>query len=222
MKDILASTLPNECMKRIMDGMGFGWSESLTTGTYSDFFQAAAKFLAVKKSKDKPVVLEFRDMTGGFHMAAIVQFLPQSEEGADEGSWALNFTFDESDIDKAWEIYNFADNPEARQVFYDVTYANNGVTWRFKEMDANDQVCEGTAVQIICVLIDTLRDYMALNVSIDPELEINNIAQFKAEISGDKVYIGVTPMPLIKQLVKNDSSIGVIGQTETAAQAAAA
>ena len=217
MKDILASTLPNECLKRITDGLGFGWNADLSIHCYIDLFQSIARFLSVKKNKDKPTVLEMRDLNGGFHFAAIVQFLPQSEEGSDEGSWSLNFTFDESDIDKTWEIYNFADNPEARTVFYDVSYANHGITWRFKELDANDQICEGNAVQILCILIDTLKAYMEFNVSVDPDLAIGDLVSFKAEISGDKVYIGVIAGALLKQLVKSDSTIAVIGSTPQAA-----
>lgn len=216
MRDILASTLPNECQKRIMDGLGFGWKDQLSIDTYKDFFQAVARYLGVKKNKDNPVVLELRDLNGGFHLAGIVQFLPQSEEGADEGSWALSFTFDESDIDKQWEIHNFAEDPEARTTFYDTTYANHGITWRFKELDANDEICEGNAIQIICVLIDTLTDYMRLNVSIDPELTIGDMIAFKAEISGDKVYIGVTVGPILKQFCKADASIGTIGAVSAA------
>lgn len=211
MKDISVSTLPNECQKRIMDGLGFGWKEQLSMDTIRDFFQAAARYLGIKKNKDKPVVLELRDLNGGFHLAGIVQFLPQSEEGSDEGSWALNFTFDETDIDKSWEIINFADHPEAYQVFYDTTYANHGITWRFKALDANEQICDGNAVQILCVLIDCLADYMRLNVTIDPELGIDDMIAFKAELSGDKVYIGVTCGPMLKQFCKADASIGTVG-----------
>ena len=218
MKDILASTLPNECQKRIAEGMGFGWGEALSVDTYKDFFQSIARYLSVKKNKDKPVVLELRDLNGGFHFAGIVQFLPQSEEGADEGSWALNFTFDESDIDSSWEIHKFGEEPEAMTVFYDVTYANHGIGWRFKELDANDEICDGNAVQILCVLMDVLAQYMQVNVTIDPELTIGDLVSFKAEISNDKVYIGVIPGALLKQLgAKNDSSIGIVGTPAVAA-----
>lgn len=217
MKDILASTLPNECLKRVADGLGFGWNAELSMHCFTDLFQSIARFLSVKKNKGKPSVLEIRDLNGGFHFAAIVQFLPQSEEGSDEGSWSLNFTFDESEIDKSWEIFNFADNPEARTVFYDVSYANHGITWRFKELDANDQICEGNAVQILCVLLDTLKSYMEFNVSVDPDLAMGDLISFKAEISGDKVYIGVIAGPLLKQLVKSDYTIGVIASQTPAA-----
>ena len=66
--------------------------------------------------------------------------------------------------------------------------------------------------------MDVLAQYMQVNVTIDPELTIGDLISFKAEISNDKVYIGVIPGALLKQLgAKNDSSIGIVGTPAVAA-----
>ena len=79
MKDITSTTLLNETLKRITEGYKFGWSDELTVDALRFYFQASAKFLAVHKSKDKPVALELRDYNGGFHFAMVAQFMTQSE-----------------------------------------------------------------------------------------------------------------------------------------------
>jgi len=69
-------------------------------------------------------------------------------------------------------------------------------------------------------MIDAIADYMRGNVAVDPELEFTNYLSFKAELSGNDVYIGITPSPLLKQFVKDDSSIGTIGEVEALPAAA--
>jgi hypothetical protein len=210
MKEMLNSTLPNEVQKRIQDGLGFGWAMEMTIDTMTDFLQASAKFLATKQNKDKPVALELRDINGGFHFATIVQFIPQEEAGADDGSWALSFTFEETDIDKNWEVFDINESPEAKTVFYDVSYAKHGISWRFRELDNTDKIAEGTPIQILCVIVDAIRDYMVLNATMDPDLAMGDVVTFHAELAQDKVYIGVTPGILLKQMVKADAAIGKV------------
>lgn len=211
MKDILESTLPNEINKRLEINHGFGWSESLTVDTLSDFFQAMVKFLSVRKSKDIPVVLELRDINGGFHFAAYVAFLNQQESNSDVGSWSLNFTFDANDIESDWKKYDFIQDTEATMIFYDTTYTNSGITWRFEANTEDDVTNEGSVAQIIPVLIDALADYMRMNVNTNPELDISGLISFRAENLNNGVYIGVTPSPTLKQLIKNDSEIAYNG-----------
>lgn len=221
MKDIMSTTLPNEVLKRITEGYRFGWSDELTIDALRFYFQAAAKYLANHKSKDKPVALELRDFNGGFHFAMVVQFMAQNEDGADEGSWALSCTFDESDIDKnTYTVFNYAEDPEARAMFDQVSYQVGGLVWRFKQGETKDQVTEGTSTQILCILFDALAAYMRVNVTIDPEMAIGELVAFRSELAGDKVYIGVTPGALLKQIIKQDDAIGVVGDTKVATTAA--
>jgi hypothetical protein len=218
MKDMMSTTIINEAMKRISEGFMYAWSDNLTKDSLRFYFQASAKFLAIHKSKDKPVALELRDYNGGFHFAMVVQFMAQAEEGADEGSWALSCTFDESDIDKnTYEVYNFIESPEAQAMFDQVSYQCGGLVWRFKQGENKEQITEGTSGQILCILFDTIADYMRLNATIDPEMAIGEMVAFRSELAGDKVYIGVTPGALLKQIVKQDDAIGVVGDTRVAA-----
>ena len=163
MKDILESTISNEAVKILEGDYDLGWSENLTINTITDVFIGMAKFLGKKKSKDKPIVVEIRDMNGNFHFAGYVSFLAQQESGTDEGSWALNYTFDESDIEPEWERFDLINTPEAFATFYDVTYLGHGISWRFIPAETNE-VTEGTPAFIIPILMDLLKRYMEANV----------------------------------------------------------
>lgn len=207
MKDILESTVGNE-VEKILDDYTISWSESLTADTIVDVFTAMAKFLGIKKNKDKPVVVELRDQNGGFHFAAYVTFLAQQEAGSDEGSWSLNYTFDDSVIDPDSEIYNLMTTPEAFMTFSDVTYVKHGISWRFTAQD-NGEASEGTPAHIIPIIFDVLKRYMQANVTTNPELSIGTRAYLKAELSGNNVYITVTPSAELKSYVKDDQAIGI-------------
>ena len=213
MKELIASTLVNEVQKRIEDGCGFAWNEQLTEEVYRDFLQTTAQLLASHKSKDKPVAAVLTDVNGGFHFAAIVRFMTQNEEGGDEGSWNLSMTFDEGDINEAeMTVIKFHESPEFRNLFTDVAHAEHGIIWRFKEGSDPNSVAEGSPIQVLTIMFAALKEYMALNVTIDPELSIGDLVVFKSELSSDKVYIGVIPGATLKQLIKHDSSIGVVQQ----------
>jgi hypothetical protein len=62
---------------------------------------------------------------------------------------------------------------------------------------------------------------MRLNATIDPEMAIGELVAFRSELAGDKVYIGVTPGALLKQIIKQDDAIGVVGDTNVATPTAA-
>lgn len=207
MKDILESTIGNEVQK-VLDDYTIEWSDSLTADTIVDVFIAMAKFLGIKKNKDKPVVVELRDQNGGFHFAGYVTFMVQQEAGSDEGSWSLNYTFDESDIESEWEKYNLMTTPEAFMTFIDTTYVKHAISWRFTDQQ-NGEASEGTPAHIIPILFDVLKRYMQANVTTNPELSIRTRAYLKAEISGNTVYITVTPSAELKSYIKDDQAIGV-------------
>ena len=219
MKNYIGSTIPMTIQQR-MESNTFAWNTELSEDSFKCFFEALAVYLGRKKSKDKVVGLKLNDMNGKFHFGAFVTFLNQEEAGGDDGAWGLNFTFDETDFDdKNWEIHTF-DEPEARATFEDISYNKAGVVFKFKPGEANDQVANGSAQSILCLMIDVIADYMRANVTIDPELEFTNYMTFKAELSGNDVYIGITPSPLLKQFIKDDSSIGTIGEVEALPAAA--
>ena len=119
-------------------------------------------------------------------------------------------TFEESDIDKNWTVFNFAEDPEAKMVFYDVCYSNHGISWRFRELENTDEIANASAIQLTCLIFDAIKDYMILNATIDPDLKMGELVTFHAELASDKVYIGVTPGILLKQIVKSDASIGKV------------
>jgi hypothetical protein len=210
MRDILESTIGNEAVKILEGDYDLGWSDTLTVNTITDVFIGMAKFLGKKKSKDKPVVVEIRDMNGKFHFAGYVSFLAQSESGSDEGSWALNYTFDESDLEPEWDRYDLLSTPEAFATFHDVTYLSHGISWRFVPAETNE-VTEGTPLFIIPILMDLLKRYMEANVTVNPELSISERAYLKAEMGSTGVHISITPNATLKSYIKDDQMMNIIG-----------
>ena len=209
MKDIIESTIGNEATKILEGDYSLGWSETLTFNTIADVFVGMAKFLGKKKNKDKTVVAEIRDQNGAFHFAGYVTFIAQQENGSDEGSWALNYTFDESFIESDWEKYDFIRDQEAFAVFADVTYLDHGISWRFASIDTNE-LSEGTPGFIIPILMDFLKRYMETNVTISPELSIGERVYLKAELSSNGVYINITPGAVLKSYVKDDQTMNIV------------
>lgn len=210
MKDILESTLPRDINCRLLEDYRIVWNDSLTVETLTDFLQSAVQFLAIKKNKDKPVVLEVRDINGGFHFAVYVSFLNQTEKDSDEGSWSLGFVFDVNELEPDWEKYDFIQNVEAIQLFYNVTYANHGITWTYEIDPNNSEVNEGTIANVLPIILDALADYMRLNVATNPELRVAGLITFKAEAITNGVYIGATASPTLKQFIKNDNEVGEV------------
>ena len=216
MKNYIGSTIPVEIMKR-MNEKQFGWNDELSQDCFKALFMSMASYLADKKSKDKIVAVKLIDWNDKFHFGAFVQFLEQTEVGADDGSWMISFTFDETEIDeKNWEVHTFSD-PDVETMFEDTIYSNSGVAFKFRSRDDKNQICEAAAQAVLCMLIDCVRDYMVANVVIDPDLEFTDLMLFRSEASGEAVYISCTPGMLVKQLIKNDSSIGTVGETAAAA-----
>ena len=207
MKQFVGSTIISECQKRIEDDLGYSWTPDLTIDTIVDFLQSTATFLGRKQSKDQPVAMILKDLNGGFHFGAWIEFEKDENNDTDEGSWNLAFTFYEDEIDKSWKVFDWLDDAEVRTVFYDCTYESSGIAWRFKEMDANDEICQGNATQILCLIIDTIADYMRLNVTVDPVLEIKDLMTLKAEVQQDKVYISIEPTVRLRQYVKSDTKV---------------
>lgn len=220
MKNYVGSTVPVEIMKR-MNEKQFGWNDELSQDSFRALFMSMAIYLSEHKSKDKVVAVKLEDWNNKFHFGAFVQFLEQTEAGADDGSWSISFTFDETEIDeKNWEVHSFSD-PDVETMFEDTIYSNSGVAFKFRSRDNKNQICEAAAQSILCMLIDCVRDYMIANVVIDPDLEFTDLMNFRAEASGESVYISCVPGMLVKQLIKNDSSIGTVGSEDHVAAAAA-
>lgn len=214
MKNFIETSIPITIMQK-MDTLGFYWKHELSIACLQGLFEAMAKFLSFKKSKDKPVGVVLNDLTNGFHFAAYVTFVPQNENGADEGSWVINYTFDENDIDpKSMVLYYYSD-PEMRSTFEDTTYSKDGIIWKHQLEAGTDKPCEASSMNILCVLLDSVRDYMISNINFDNEMCLTNYMNFVAEAeSGGTVYILCEPSNLIKEFIKTDNAIGVINPSE--------
>ena len=208
MKNFMESTI---CLQvgKLMANKAYAWNDRCTEVSIKTLIEGMAVYLGRNKSKDKVVVAELRDAQDKFHFAMKVQYLKQDEDGADEGSWALTMTFDEKDID--YENSAVAKYPEDQVlagIIYDIGYSRYGAFFKFQDKDNNNEVCEGSPQELLCTCIDGVADYMRANVSVDPVLEMENYFTATAKLEGDgSIYIGMEPSALMKQHIKDDSSI---------------
>lgn len=195
----------------IMDGRNYIWSDKCTEMTIKSIFVGFASYLGKHKSKDKPVALILKDVYDKFHFAAYVQFLKQEEENADEGSWALNFTFEEEDIDKRnWEIHNFPEDEVAFAEVNKACFIQLGVGYNYIPKNDKTNSNDASPQELFCTVMDVIKEYMEQTLSGgDPSLEMDNYFTMTAEPNGEKIYIGIEPSPILKQYVKDDSEIEV-------------
>lgn len=207
MKNLLETSIMSVVKDELYKN-SFGWNDFCTDSCIKTIFESMAIFLGRNKSKDQTVAVIIKDYNDKFVFAAYVQFHKQQEEGADEGSWTLNFTYDENDIDtKNWKIYYIPDDQEALAIAYDVAFSKYGIRFIITPKDNNDRYCAGSAQFIFLACLRAIHDYMRANVTKDPILQITDFATLTSEINGDSVYIGIEPSALLKQHVKDDSDI---------------
>ena len=96
-KEIMETTIYNEIYK-IMSSRDYGWGDNASSAIIRSTIEGMAAFLGQKKNKDFPVSVGIYDNNDKFHFGGIVEFQKAEEEGGDEGSWSIVFTFDENDI----------------------------------------------------------------------------------------------------------------------------
>ena len=208
MKNFTESTICQEIGK-IMLNRSYGWNDHCSEVTIKTVFEGFSVYLGRNKNKDTTVCAILKDVNDKFHFAAYVQYQKQDEEGADEGSWTLNMTFDEKDIDKEnWTIVSYPEDPVLAGIVSDIGYSRYGAYYQFAPKNNVNEVCDGSPQELMCTCIDVIASYMRANVANDPELEITGYATLTAKLEADNsVYIGVEPSALMKQHVKDDAAI---------------
>lgn len=212
-KELAESTIYSEVYKR-MSMLGYFWNNDATNVLIDTTFKGMATFLASKKSKDKPVACVLDDINGEFHFGAVVEYQKAEEEGNDEGSWALAYTYDKNDIDPAtMDVYHFQESQEMKTAFINVSYDIYGMRFMHEDVKEDEkkleQINNATPDKLLNVVIDTVRDYMRQNVTIDPVLNISFVGKLTAiaDANTNDVIIGIEPNAELRQIIKDDSSI---------------
>lgn len=192
----------------IMDGRGYDWKDRNTVGAVRSLFMGFSYYLGKHKNKDTTVCCVLKDVLNKFHFAAYVQFIKNEEDSSDEGSWTLNFTYDEADVDyKNWETHNFPEDTVLAASLTKTCYNQLGIQYAFRPQMSKEDPEDGSAQEIFCTVMDTIKDYMRQSLGTDPVLELENYFTMTAEANGEKVYIGIEPSAILKQYVKDDAGI---------------
>ena len=203
MKNLIESSIYENVLKEMATIRGYRWDDNATASIIFSTLEAMAKFLGQKKSKDNPVALIITDKNGGFHFGATVEF--DKEGDSEEGSWSLNYTFKESDIDTTnTTIYKIPESQEANTTLVDVAFKGYSMRYSFAENSDPTVQNDGSPTELITCIFDIIRDYMKANVTIDPQLDITNYCVLTARADGNDVAIGIEPDAKLKQHVKDD------------------
>ena len=210
MKTFIESNLPMNINQRFSDN-SFLWSDQLSEATIQALLVAFAKFLSNKKNKDKIIAIVLTDFTDSFHFGAYVQYV--KEENEDGGSWQLNYTFNENDIDpKTMEIHNFSE-AECRMMFEDIGYRKIGIMWSYMSEDSSNKPSEACSQSTMVMIFDCIKEYMRANVNYDNKLNIVDYMVFTAELDGD-IYISCEPSAILKQYIKEDQNYNTVTEEE--------
>lgn len=208
-KEIMETTIYNEIYK-IMSSRDYGWGDNASSAIIRSTIEGMAAFLGQKKNKDFPVSVGIYDNNDKFHFGGIVEFQKAEEEGGDEGSWSIVFTFDENDIDKnTTKIYKIPEDQEANKTLAATAYEKEGMYYTFMENEDNNVQNDGSPQELMIVVFDVIRDYMRMNITQDPVLIITGVAKMTAvaDTNTNNVIIGIEPDEKIRQYVKDDASI---------------
>ena len=203
MKNLIESSIYENVLKEMTQIRGYRWDDNSTASIIFSTLEAMAQFLGQKKSKDHPVAVCIYDKNGGFHFGASVEF--DKEDESEDGSWSLNYTFKESDIDAAnTTVYKIPESQEACAVLVDVAFKGYSMRYTFVENPDKSVMNDGSPTELITCIFDIIRDYMKANVTIDPQLDITNYCVMTARADGTDVSIGIEPDAKLKQHVKDD------------------
>lgn len=208
MKNLKETSLYVMVSNEFINSRHYGWNDQCTDIIIESTFSAFASFLGMVKNKDTTTAVVIKDIYGEFCFGAFVQFHKSEEEGTDEGSWTLNYTFDKNDIEDSWKVYDFAEDMEVANNFYTVAYTKYGMGFATQPKDDNNAKPEGSAQDLVTIIFNMIKEYMRANITIDPQLDITDIATLTAAVADDNsVVIGIEPSALMKQYVKDDADI---------------
>ena len=204
MKNLVESSIYENVVKEMIEIRGYRWDDKTTATVIFSTFEAMAKFLGKKKSKDNPVALFICDKNGYFHFGASVEYDKEAENDED-GSWSLNYSFNENDFDlNNTTVYKVPESQEADAMLAEVAFKGYSMRYVFATNDDKTTQNDGSPTELITTVFDIIRDYMKANVTIDPQLDITNYCVMTARADGNDVSIGIEVDPKLKQHVKDD------------------
>ena len=196
MKQYKDTNIDAQSMKIMDEEKSCTWDVRFSWRCVRMLFEGVAKYLGVVKKKGQTMGCQIRDFQNdAFYFGAYVES-NESEDGED--SFSLTFTFNEEDM-KDIPKENIAGLSD--QVFHymlaDFGLNNYGIC--LETVNGKDFLCD-----ILCACAEAIKSYMINNVDIDPVLVYDDFFKATAEHDGEKVYITITPMEVLKQHVKDD------------------
>lgn len=174
--------------------MDLSWEH--TDKMLSTMVYGVTTYLSSIKSKDYPVVFEFRESNNEFIAAAIVEF-HEGNKG-EVGNWSYSWTFYEEDIPEKSRIEN-AYNDQTLQFFR--APAVNKYNMIFQQADY--------PAVLFGYLLSVIKKYLNDNANESEEwgVKLDGVIQFRVAVENGEKVLSAEVDGEIKQLIKDDAAI---------------
>lgn len=174
--------------------MDLSWEH--TDKMLSTMVYGVTTYLSSIKSKDYPVVFEFRESNNEFIAAAIVEF-HEGNKG-EVGNWSYSWTFYEDDIPEKSRIEN-AYNDQTLQFFR--APAVNKYNMIFQQADY--------PAVLFGYLLSVIKKYLNDNANESEEwgVKLDGVIQFRVAVENGEKVLSAEVDGEIKQLIKDDAAI---------------
>ena len=187
MKNLKETSVYVMVSNELINTRRYGWNDQCTDIIIESTFSAFASFLGMVKNKDVTTAVVIKDIYGEFSFGAFVQFHKSEEEGTDEGSWTLSYTFDKNDIEDNWKVYDFGEDMEVANEFYTVAYTKYHMGFSSQPKDDNnakpsyldgiiDQLRVTEGVEVAILLNETEKGVYKVSMRSNNDVNVSEIA----------------------------------------------
>lgn len=188
------STLSNEIFKNMLDH-GISWGSNYGEIMVKLAVESFASYLGEVKADTPKAIVVKNDDKSKIVFAAIVE---KSDSEAGKG-YTLSYTFDESSIPENADIVTVEDSI-ANSIINKI--AESKFHMRFHTIAG-----ENINGKVFSIIFSSIKEYLRNNVGVDPVITIPDFVTFEASVVDDKLHISITPDPVLKQVVKDDTTI---------------
>lgn len=160
-------------------------------------FSASATYLNAVKNKEKPAVLRFDSVNGQMAGAAIIQYIPNSDDKK-PGNWSLTFTLDQKDV-PADAMVRTINDPQVHPYFRSISGEKYHFGYKFPD----------TLTNLNIGVFEVLRKWLDENAKEKEEvtIELDNIFTARVAVEGGEKVMAIEPAGEIKMLIKDDAAI---------------
>lgn len=194
------ASLTGQFALHVKDVYDLTWKlENRTADLYRVLFSSIATSLkAVQSKANEKTGFIYKDNNNNFKIGAIMTYIPGTEEADDGGSFNLEFTFNEADMEG---MNNLIDNHADTFIRISGNEAMAIMKAGFVSVEYAYNLFEG-CIDVLVSWLDRLEEG-----SEGKEIELAGIFTASCVIEDGKKVMSIVPGEVIKQIIKADSVI---------------